>query len=76
MSLHHSAETQANLLERIPAATGRSVKEWMGLVDEGPSFSRLDERVHWLQDEYSLSQGYATALAMEFDRQRAARRTA
>jgi len=50
------------------------VREWLRLIDEGPSFSRSEERAHWLQDEYELSQGGAKALAHEYDVQRAARR--
>jgi len=70
----HSEETHAALLARVPAATGRDVREWLRLIDEGPSFSRSEERAHWLQDEYELSQGGAKALAHEYDVQRAARR--
>jgi hypothetical protein len=75
MTLHHSEETHANLLARLPAATGREVKEWFQAVEEGPSFARFDERVHWLQDEHSIPHGYATAIVHEYDKQRAARRT-
>ena len=74
-SLHHSEETHANLVSRLPSATGRDADQWFAIVESGPSFSRFDERVHWLQDEYDLPHGYATAVAHEYDLQRAARRT-
>jgi hypothetical protein len=75
MTLHHSEETHANLLARLPTATGRGVKEWFQVVEEGPSFTRFDERVHWLQDEHGMPHGYATAIVHEYDKKRAARRT-
>ena len=70
MSVHHSEETYDNLVARLPQATGRDVKEWCQLVEDGPAFTRMDEKVHWLQDEY----GYAKAIIHECDRVRAARR--
>lgn len=76
MTLHHSDATHAALLARVPDATGREVREWLKVIDDGPSFSRPDERTHWLQDEYALSLGGAKALAHEYDVQRAARRNA
>jgi len=75
MGVHHSEETHANLLARVPQATGRDLKEWFHCVEDGPSFTRFDERVHWLQDEYTLSHGTAVCLVHEYDVQRAARRT-
>ena len=74
MSLHHSEETHAALLARVAAASGRDVREWLQIVEDGPAFTRVDERVHWLQDEHELPHGYATAIAHEFDKARAARR--
>ena len=58
MGVHHSEETHANLLARVPQATGRDLKEWFHCVEDGPSFTRFDERVHWLQDEHEVSHGY------------------
>ena len=55
MSVHHSDETYANLVARLPQATGRDVKEWCQVVEDGPSFSAPDETVHWLQDEHGLA---------------------
>ena len=74
MSLHHSEETHTALLARVEAATGRDIKEWLQTVEDGPTFTRLDERVHWLQDEHALPHGHATAIAHEYDKARAARR--
>ena len=74
MAVHHSEETHANLLARVPQATGREVKEWFIVIEDGPSLTRFDERVHWLQDEHELPHGMAVAIVHEYDRQRAARR--
>jgi len=74
MALHHSEETHTNLVARVPTATGRELKEWYGLIENGPTFTRFEERVHWLQDEYEVSHGYATAIVHEYDKERAARR--
>ena len=75
MGVHHSEETHANLLARVPQATGRDLKEWFHCVEDGPSFTRFDERVHWLLDEHEVSHGLAVAIVHEYDRQRAARRS-
>jgi hypothetical protein len=74
-SLHHSEETHANLVARLPEATGRTMSEWAQIVEDGPALTRFEERVHWLQDEYDISHGYATAVVHEYDKRRAARRT-
>lgn len=74
-SLHHSEETHANLVARLPEATGRTMNEWAQVMQDGPALTRFEERVHWLQDEYGLSHGYATAVVHEYDKMRAARRT-
>ena len=74
MSMHHSEETHAALLARVESVTGRSVKEWLQVVEDGPAFTRLEERVHWLQDDHGLSHGHACAIAHEYDLARAARR--
>jgi hypothetical protein len=73
-SLHHSDETHATLVSRLPEATGRDVNDWFHVVDEGPALTRFEERVHWLQDEFGLAHGYATAVIHEYDLNRAARR--
>jgi hypothetical protein len=73
MALNHSEETHRNLVARVPQATGRALPEWFKCLDDGPSFLRFDERVNWLRDEHGLSHGYATAIAYEFDKRRAAR---
>ncbi|HYN75088.1 MAG TPA: DUF4287 domain-containing protein [Candidatus Limnocylindria bacterium] len=74
MSVHHSDETYANLVARLPQATGRDIKEWCKEVENGPSMSRPEDRIHWLQDTYELPHSYAKAIVHEYDMQRAARR--
>lgn len=74
MTLHHSEETHQLLVDRVPDATGRPLKDWFVIVDEGPSLARFDERVNWLRDEYDLPHGYATAIIHEMDKHKAARR--
>lgn len=73
-SLHHSEQTHAALVARLPTATGRPLSEWFGVLQDGPALTRFEERVHWLQDEYSLPHSYATAIVHEFDMVKAARR--
>ena len=51
MTLHHSEETHQLLVDRVPDATGKPMKEWFAVVDEGPAFARFDDRVNWLRDE-------------------------
>jgi hypothetical protein len=72
--LNHSEETHANLVARLPQATGRAVTDWFSTLEDGPALMRFEERVHWLQDEHELAHGYATAIVHEYDLQRAARR--
>ena len=74
MTLHHSEETHQLLVERVPDATGKPMKEWFVVVDEGPAFARFDDRVNWLRDEHDLPHGYATAIIHEMDKNKAARR--
>jgi 3-mercaptopyruvate sulfurtransferase SseA len=73
MALHHSEETHRQLVERIPSATGREMKEWFGHLDEGPGMLRFDERVSWLRSEYGLAHGHATAIVHEHNLQKAQR---
>ena len=73
-SLHHSEETHAKLVARLPEATGKPMDEWFQVVQDGPSLSRFEDRVQWLQDEHELSHSYATAVVHEYDKVRAARR--
>jgi hypothetical protein len=51
MTLHPLEETHRQLVERIPAATGRTCRMVHDLED-GPALSRFDERVNWLRSEY------------------------
>ena len=76
MALHHSEETHQMLVERVPVATGRSLPEWFGCLENGPGLLRFDERVQWLRDEYGLSHGHATAIVHEHDLMKAHRRLA
>jgi len=76
MGIHHSEETHQQLVERVPSATGKSMADWYSAIDAGPAFSRFDERVTWLQDEYSISHGHATAIAHEYDKKQSQRRLA
>ncbi len=73
MSLHHSEETHQLLVSRVPEATGRSLHEWFGQIEDGPGLLRFDERVHWLREEYGLSHGHATAIVHEHCLQKAQR---
>ena len=54
MTVNHSEETHRNLVERVPQVTGRGLSEWFHEIEQGPSFSRIDERVNWLRDEHEL----------------------
>lgn len=73
MSLHHSEETHQMLIARIPEATGRPLHEWFGNLENGPGCLRFEERVQWLQDEYGLAHGHATAIVHEHDLRKAKR---
>jgi hypothetical protein len=73
MALHHSEETHRQLVERIPSATGRNLKEWFGHLDDGPGMLRFEERVGWLRSEYGLAHGHATAIVHEHNLQKAQR---
>ncbi len=73
MALHHSEETHQLLVARVPGATGKELPEWFRCLDDGPSFSRFDDRVNWLRDEYSLAHGHATAIVHEHDLRRSRR---
>jgi hypothetical protein len=70
MSVTHSPEIHAQLLERIPAVTGRDLHEWFDHLENGPALTRCSERTHWLSDQFGLSNGYAQAIVQEYDRRR------
>ncbi|WP_432941081.1 DUF4287 domain-containing protein [Kribbella sp. CA-253562] len=74
MGLNHSEETHKRLVEKVPECTGREMTEWFGLMNDGPSFSRFDDRVRWLSSEYALAHGHATAIVHEYDLVKAHRR--
>jgi hypothetical protein len=76
MALHHSEETHAQLVARIPGSTGRELKEWYRTLEDGPAFSRFDDKVTWLRNEHGLSHGQATAIVHEYDKAKAARKLA
>jgi hypothetical protein len=67
MSLNHSPEMHQNIIARIPAVTGRELREWFMRLESGPPFSRCEERAHWLSDEHGLSHGYASAIVHEYE---------
>ncbi|MBA3720732.1 MAG: DUF4287 domain-containing protein [Nocardioidaceae bacterium] len=73
MALHHSEETHQQLVARVPGATGKEFPEWFRCLEDGPSFSRFDDRVRWLREEYSLAHGHATAIVHEHDLRRSRR---
>jgi hypothetical protein len=73
MSLHHSEETHRNLVARVPEATGPGLPEWFSTLEDGPSFSRFEDRGNWLRDEYGISHGHATAIVHEHNLVRAHR---
>ena len=65
--LRHSPELHEQLISRVPAVTGRDLSHWFAELDAGPAFLRAEERARWLADEYGLSDGYASAIALEYD---------
>ncbi len=73
MSVHHSEETHQMLVARVPKATGRPLHQWFGQLEAGPGCLRFQERVQWLEDEFSLPHGYATAIVHEHDLHKAQR---
>jgi hypothetical protein len=73
LSLNHSPETHSKLIARIPQVTGRDIPEWFTAIENGPSFTRCEERSTWLAEEHNLSHGYAAALVREHERARRAR---
>lgn len=74
MSLNHSEATHQQLVDRVPAATGRDLPEWFQEIEAGPSLMRFEERVNWLRDEHGLAHGHASAIIHEYDLRRGARR--
>ncbi len=70
MSLNHSPETHKNLIERVPAVTGRELPEWFTCLENGPALLRIEERVHWLTDEHGLPHGFASAIVHEHEKRR------
>jgi predicted DNA-binding transcriptional regulator AlpA len=65
--LRHSPELHEQLISRVPAVTGRDLPHWFAALDAGPAFLRAGERAQWLADEYGMSDGYASAIALEYD---------
>ena len=74
MGLNHSEETHQRLVAKVPSCTGRDMKEWFQLMNDGPSFLRFDDRVQWLRSASALAHGHATAIVHEYDLNRAHRR--
>jgi predicted DNA-binding transcriptional regulator AlpA len=67
LTMHH------NLLARVPAVTGQDLLGWFRRLEAGPAFLRLEERSHWLADEYGINHGYANAIVHEFELRRRVR---
>ena len=65
--LRHSPELHRELIGRVPSVTGRDLSQWFAELDSGPAFLRAEERARWLADEYGLSYGYASAIALEYE---------
>jgi hypothetical protein len=72
--MHHSAQTHASLLARIPEVTGQGLPYWFACLEAGPGLVRADERARWLSDEHTLPAAYATAIVDEHERRRIASR--
>ena len=72
--MHHSAQTHASLLARIPEVTGQGLPHWFACLEAGPGLVRPDERARWLSDEHTLPAAYAAAIVDEHDRRRIAAR--
>jgi len=72
--IRHSEQTHQQLVERLPSATSRDVKDRMRALEDGPALSRFEEKVNWLRDEHGLSHGFATAIVHEADLVRAHRK--
>jgi hypothetical protein len=70
MSLTHSPDTHKSLIARIPFVTGRTLPEWFGHLESGPSFLRREERANWLADEHGICDRYAVAIVREYEIQR------
>jgi predicted DNA-binding transcriptional regulator AlpA len=68
--LRHSPELHQKIISRVPNVTGRDLAHWFAELDSGPAFLRADERARWLADEYGLSDGYASAIALEHELRR------
>ena len=72
--IRHSEQTHQQLVERLPSATGRDVKDWMRALEDGSAFSPFEDKVNGLRDEHGLSHGFATAIVHEADLARAHRK--
>jgi predicted DNA-binding transcriptional regulator AlpA len=65
--LRHSPELHEQLISRVPAVTGRDLAHWFAELDAGPAFLRAEDQGQWLADEYGLSDGYASAIALQYE---------
>jgi hypothetical protein len=72
--MHHTPQTHASLLARIPEVTGQGLQHWFACLEAGPSLLRSDERARWLSDEHTLPAAYASAIVDEHERRRMAAR--
>jgi len=72
--MHHTPQTHASLLARIPEVTGQGLQHWFSCLEAGPALIRSDERARWLSDEHTLPAAYAAAIVDEHERRRQAAR--
>jgi Domain of unknown function (DUF4287) len=64
---------QETLVRRISLVTGTDLPEWFSRLERGPAFSRREERVVWLADEYGIADRYASAIVREYEVRRGLR---
>jgi hypothetical protein len=60
-------QMHSSIVARVPAATGRDLREWFMTLESGPPFARYEERAHWLSDKHGISHGYASAIVHEYE---------
>lgn len=68
--MHQSAHTHQQLIDRVEQVTGKPLKAWLQTLEDGPSFTRTNERAAWLRDEYNLAPGFAEAIVLEHELKR------
>jgi hypothetical protein len=58
------AETWAEIVRDLPPRTGRSLEEWLSVLDGCPHAKRL-ERIAWLREHHRLGYGQAQVIVDE-----------